>query len=248
MRSLLNLLLSSIVLYSCSQKIIPVQEKSSFPAAFDRGLEAHGGLEKWNSFGTLTFSEVRLPDTTMYTVDLKNRNEVIEKTGHYKVGFTPDEISIYPTRDSFPHENPRFYQNLRFYFFAIAFVTADPGANQTELPPAELHGKMYNRVKITYDDGIGIAPKDQYILWYSQKDNTLAMINYSVTYFNEANAEKYSAIVYKNWTDVHGLRFPTEMIGYRWEKDQLGEERYRMTFTDISLSKKQLNRSYYTDF
>ncbi len=217
-----------------------------FPPTFEKGLQALGGLEKWQSYGTLTFSEVTETDTTKYTVDLANRHELIEKFGHYKVGFTAEDINIYPNKDSFPSENPRFLHNLRFYFFTIPFVTADPGAFQEELEPAEMGGKMYNRVKVTFGEGVGAAPKDQYILWYNPADNVLEFINYSVTYFNEGNAEKYNAIRYSNWKESGGLKFPGKMTSYKWENDALGEERYSQRFTAIAVSKDRPKPEIFT--
>ena len=218
-----------------------------FPEAFAQGHEALGGLDKWKSYGTLTFSEVSETDTTKYTVDLMSRHERIEKYGHYKVGFTADDMAFYPNRDSFPSENPRFMHNLRFYFFAIPYVTADPGAFQEEMEPTEMDGKMYNRVKITFGDGVGVAPKDQYILWYNQSDNMLAFINYSVTYFNEGNAKKYNAIVYSNWKEAGGIKFPGTMTGYRWENGTFGEERYSRNFDMIEVSEERPNPAIFTN-
>lgn len=243
--TILSFLVSMV--WGCTDQENKKEEIRDFPEVFKKGLSAHGGLEKWNSYGTLHFNEVSNSDTTSYTIDLKSRNEIIEKSGHYKVGFTSDSIYFYPNRDSFPSENPRFMHNLRFYFFAISFVTADPGTFQEALEPAELNGHMYDRVKITFDNGVGIAPKDQYILWYNQTDHKLFMINYSVTYFNEQNAEKYSAIIYNAWIKVDGLQLPTEMIGYKWENNSLGEERYRRKFTDISLSKERPDPRIFID-
>lgn len=239
MRQITILSVLLIMAWSCTEEANKIEEIRDFPEVFKAGLSAHGGLDNWNSYGSLRFNEISNSDTTHYTIDLKDRNEIIEKSGHYKVGFTSDSIYFYPDRDSFPSENPRFMHNLRFYFFAIPFVTADPGTFQEELEPAELNGQMYDRVKITFDNGVGIAPKDQYILWYNQSDHKLFMINYSVTFFNEENAEKYSAIIYKDWIDVEGLQFPGEMIGYKWENNSLGEERYRRKFSDINLSKSR---------
>ena len=248
MKTIFQIAMVAFILSSCKTNQTRIKSRVEFPNSFEMGLKAQGGLEKWKSYGTLHFSEITETDTTKYTVDLKNRNELIEKEGHYKVGFTDEEINIYPNKDSFPNENPRFMHNLRFYFLAIQFVTADPGAIQTALPPAELNGKMYNRVKITFGDGVGVAPKDQYILWYDQSDNMLSLINYSVTYFDKANAEKYNAIGYRNWVGVGGLKFPTEMIGYKWENDALGEIRYRRKFGDISISKDRPNPSIFSHF
>ena len=224
---------------ACSVQNDGSETKKVYPRTFAMGLTAHGGLEKWNASGTLKFTEGTGEDLTHYTVDLKNRNELIENPGHYRVGFTTDSIYYYPNRDSFPSKNPRFMHNLRFYFFALPYVTADPGAIQEELEPAALNGIMYDRVKVTFDEGVGVAPKDQYILWYDQDTHLLTFINYSVTYFDEANAENYSAIRYAKWQESGGLKFPAEMIGYKWENDSLGEERYRRKFSDIVIENKR---------
>ncbi len=223
------------------------QSREAFPEAFDQALKAHGGLEQWNAYGTLTFDEISGEDTVFHLIDLKNRNERMEKKGAYKIGFTQDTVVVYPTPDSFPAKNPRFYHNLRFYFFAIPFVTADAGAHQHSMPPAELQGVTYNRVKITFGDGVGIAPKDQYVLWFEQDTHRLKMINYSVTYFDESRAEQYNAIVYSQWQEVGGLIVPLEMTGYKWEDGQLGEERYRKYTQNVRFAESRPSASVFTN-
>lgn len=248
MKSHFNAVIILFVLFiSCApEKQTSDTPKRIFPDIFKNGLEAHGGLETWDSYGTLTFSEVNETDTTQYTIDLKTRDELIEKFGAYKISYFQDSIIIFPNKDSFPGKDPKFFHNLRFYFFSIPFVTADNGAFQEELPPQELNGITYNRVKVTFGEGVGDAPKDQYILWFNQTDNMLALINYSVTYYDENKAENYNAIVYQNWKEVGGLKLPQEMIGYKWENNTLGEERYRKKFADITLTKDQPEKSFFT--
>lgn len=235
------------VFISCKTTPDPPKEEKSFPDLFEQGLEAHGGLDQWDKYGTFTFTELSGSDTTFYTVDLKNRNERIEKPGQFKVGFTEDETFIYPHKDSFPGDDPKFYHNLRFYFLALPFVTADPGANHLPLSPGTLNGKMYNRVRVTYDEGIGVAPKDQYILWYDPSTNFLEYINYSVTYFDEARAEQYNAIGYEGWTDVGGLLMPSTMVGYRWEGDSLGAVRYSRHFIDMKFDEERPDENLFTN-
>ena len=157
-----------------------------FPAAFRQSLENIGGLNNWRNYGTLFFSEVRAQDTIKYTVDLKNRDERIEKPGHYTVDFIGDSVQIFPNRDSFA-KNPQFYNNLKFYFFALPYVTADPGTIHEDLGSKMFDGKLYDRIKVTFEDSVGLAPKDQYILWFDHQDHLLRLLNYSVTYFDENN-------------------------------------------------------------
>ncbi|MEQ6118477.1 DUF6503 family protein [Reichenbachiella sp. MALMAid0571] len=239
MKSIIIILLVLGALAACQSPVkqhIPEKETKHFPETFEKGLAAHGGLDKWNTYGTLRFNEISGEDTVLHIIDLKNRNERMEKNGEYKIGFTADSISIYPDENSFPNKNPRFFHNLRFYFFSLPFVTADDGALQEELEPREMDGTTYNRVKITFRDGVGTASKDQYILWFDSESNILKMINFSVTYFNEANAEKYNAIVISKWGNTGGLKVPTEMIGYKWVNDTLGDIRYNKSFDGIAFS------------
>jgi len=248
MKSILISLALGATLFACNnQNNQKTQEKEAkqFPKAFEKGLEAHGGLDKWNAYGTLTFNEIYGEDTVFHIIDLKNRNERMEKKGDYKIGFTSDSTSIYPDANSFPHENPKFFHNLRFYFFSLPFVTADDGAHQEVLEPRDMNGITYNRVKITFGDGVGTASKDQYILWFDNETNLLKMINYSITYFDEANADKYNAIVYSKWETISGLTVPVEMIGYKWENDSLGAERYKKYFADISFSTNRPNQDIF---
>lgn len=248
MKSILLSFALSAILFACTnQNNQQIQEKETkqFPEVFKKGLEAHGGLDKWNAYKTLRFNEIYEEDTIFHIIDLKNRNERMEKKGEYKIGFTADSMSIYPNENSFPNKNPKFFHNLRFYFFALPFVTADEGVHQEVLEPRDMNGSTYNRVKITFGDGVGTASKDQYILWLDSETNLLKMINYSITYFDEANADKYNAIVYSKWETIAGLKVPIEMIGYKWENDSLGAERYKKYIDDISFSTDRPNQDIF---
>jgi len=232
-------LIMLIVVISCGEshdrtsKPHTSNETTNFPSSFAKGLNAHGGLDKWNSYRGLKFSVVHKQDTTRHTIDLGTRDELIEKEGHYKLGFSGDDIHIYPVKDSFPNENPKFYQNLLFYFFGMPFVVADEGANQKVIEDGILDGTSYDRILITFGDSVGIAPEDQYVLWFDKETQMLRLINYSVTYFDASKAQQYSAIVFNQWQEIDGLKMPAEMVGYRWENDQLGDERYRRYFIDV---------------
>jgi hypothetical protein len=218
----------ALIVFGCQPKRqIKEEVTSKYPETFANALKAHGGLDTWNSMGRVEFDEITDKDTVNHLIDLKNRNERMEKESQYIVGYTSDSIYFHPDQSSFPGKDPRFYHNLRFYFFALPFVTADPGVNHEVLEPRTILDTECNRVKITFGNEVGFAPKDQYILWYGKKDNLLKMINFSVTYYNPEKAENYNAIVYSKWEEIAGLKVPTEMIGYKWENDSLGDERYR---------------------
>ncbi len=216
------------------------QKESKTPTTpFEKSLSHHGGLDTWNSYGTLTFERISESGNSTHIIDLKNRNEkIINPTSTLTFaseGFWTDATDE-KTRANL--KGTRFYKNLWFYFFGLPFVTADPGANQQDLPEATLDGKTYNRVKITFGENIGDAPDDQYILWLDQQTGQLELINYSVTYGRGASAsEKYNAIVFNEWQEVNGLKVPKKFKGHVWEDNKLGDVKYEFEFGNISFEK-----------
>ena len=216
-------------------------EKSLVQDPFQKSLAAHGGLDKWNSYGTLKFDRGTGENAATHIIDLKNRCEkIISKSN--TVGFGPEGFWI-QTDDAKQRESlqrQRFYRNLWFYFFGLPFVTADPGVNQEVIADGTLDGKTYNRVKITFGDNVGDAPDDQYILWLEPNTGQLAIINYSVTYGKgAASSEDYNAIVFNEWQEVDGLIVPKKFTGHIWEDGKLGKERYGFEFSNVSFTTEQ---------
>lgn len=214
----------------------------SFPKILSDAFEAHGGLEKWQSSRTLSYDLVLDSGLENQTIDLQSRKvRIINEK--FEIGFDGQEVWLIPDSSAFKG-NARFYHNLRFYFVALPYLAADPGINYKTLEPATLQGKTYERLLITFNDGVGDSPGDQYILYFNDK-KVLELINYSVTYFDRSRAEQFNAIKYEDWISVNGLLLPQTLIGYKWEADTLGEERYRRSFTNFSLSNTVMPDSLY---
>ena len=210
-------------------------------STFDKTLAFHGGLDNWNSFGTLKFDRISAGGVAAHILDLKNRNESIKSEkntltfgtdGYWNDGLKPEEIKEL--------KGMRFYRNLWFYFFSLPFVTADPGANQEQLSDGILKGEKYDRVKITFGENVGDAPDDQYILWLDKDSGELKMINYSVTYNSgKADSENYNAIVFTEWQNANGFTVPRKFEGYQWNADTLGNLRYQFEFANVSFEKER---------
>lgn len=244
-KSKINLIAFAVILIliSCEppkkqEEANPIEEKAPL-TPFEKSLDFHGGLDNWNSFGTLKFNRISQGGVAAHVIDLKNRNEIIksEKStlafgseGYWTDGLKSDEAEKL--------EGMRFQRNLWFYFFSLPFVTTDPGANQEQLTDGVLSGKEYNRVKITFGENVGDAPDDQYILWLNKESRKLEMINYSVTYYSGKEAsENYNAIVFTEWQEANGLTVPKKFDGYKWSADTLGELRYQFEFGNVSFEK-----------
>lgn len=246
-KSKINLIVVAVfaILISCEapkkqEETQKVEEKA--PATpFEKTLAFHGGLDNWNSFGTLKFDRISAGGVAEHVLDLKNRSELI-KTEKSTLAFGTDG---YWTDALKPEEGEklkgvRFQRNLWFYFFGLPFVTADPGANQELLSDGTLKGEQYNRVKITFGENVGDAPDDQYILWLNKTSGKLKMINYSVTYGRGKSAsENYNAIVFTEWQEANGFTVPKKFEGYQWSADTLGDLRYQFEFANVSFEKQR---------
>ena len=181
-----------------------------------------------------------------FLLDLQNRHERITGAG-YQMGYNGN--AYWQVLDEgLKEKNVPFMINLQFYFFAMPFVMADPGVNIESLGQKELNGKTYKVIKAGFDEGVGLAPKDQYILYFDSTTDLLHLLLYSVTYFKEENAEKYNALHYAEWQEVSGLQVARKMDRYVWDTttDSLGSYRGSKTFTAVSFKSSSPEQSNFT--
>lgn len=227
-----------LAMSACSTPKEPVNETavppvSPWPTILDQAFEAHGGLEKWQSFETMEYDVPKEKGPEHHTIDLKNR-KVLISTDEFKIGFDGNEVWVTPDSAAFGG-NARFYHNLYFYFFSLPYLAADPGINYEDQGAATVNGQSYNKVLMTFNDNVGDAPEDKYVLYFNE-DNMLELINYSVTYYDASRANKFNAIKYEDWKPVNGLMLPGKLVGYVWQGDSLAEKRYERQFQNPKLS------------
>ena len=192
-------------------------------------IEAHGGYEQWSKMKTLSY----LKEDEATICNLQNRKirlESPEKT----IGFDGNEVWAMP--DSADASKARFYHNLFFYFYAMPFIVGDPGAYYEDIAPRELNGKVYNGVKVSYGEGIGDAPKDNYIVWYDPETDKMEWLMYTVTYGNDEANEDYRLIKYDEWEEINSLLLPTAFQWYSFENDTVGEGNKRVVFDKIKIT------------
>lgn len=240
--------LLALLVVACSapsekpQAEAPAAPKRSFSPTVTKAFNAHGGIDAWDEFQTLTYEKVGEKENEKQVIDLKNR-KVNVSTSEYTIGFDGQEVWVMPDSAAFPR-NARFYHNLYFYFFALPYLAADPGVFLTDQGKAEVDGTTYDKVLMTFGENVGDSPKDQYVLYFDES-GIMRMINYSVTYYDESRATQYSAIRYDDWTSVSGMLLPQKLSWYRWENDSLGEARGGAEFTNITLSREAADESLY---
>jgi len=157
------LILSTLFLFSCQSKEDTSASSGvviEYPEALIKVLDAHGGLDAWRSYRTLSY----LIGEEKQTIDLHDRRELIEGE-NFTMGF--DGEQVWAKSDTSYKGNPIFYKNLMFYFYAMPFVLADPGINYTAVDPLVFDDESYPGFRISYDDSIGVSPEDEYFIHYN---------------------------------------------------------------------------------
>lgn len=231
--------------YSCtnSDSAIDMQEVDVYkdiPKNLQKVFEAHGGLEKWNEMNSLTYRYRRGERREVHQVDLKSRKVRLEG-GDWVIGFDGKEVWVSPSKASYGGNSARFYHNLIFYFFSMPFVLSDPGIKYETLDPTTIKGKKFDRIRITFNDGVGDAPKDEYIICFDPTTYEMEWLYYTVTYFSNEVGSSYNALHYDKWEEVNGLKLPTLMIGYKTSGDSVTEKRYESYFENIEISSALYN-------
>lgn len=227
--------LSILVFLSCSPQKPAEEEKtyeapSHHSATLTKVFDAHGGYEQWQSMNALSYN--RGEESTI--TNLQNRKIRLESP-EQTIGF--DGKDVWVTPDTLNTERARFFHNLYFYFYAMPFVVGDPGANYEDLEPKELDGKTYNGIKISYGDGVGDSPDDNYIIWLDPETNRMEWLMYTVTFRSGEANDNYRLIKYGTWEEFNGLSLPTSIQWFQFQEDTVGSPRGEATlFENIKIS------------
>ena len=236
-----TILLAIIVIISSCQnstqetKSATPAVKIKYPAQLAKVFDNHGGLDKWKSMKVLSYEIEKEEGNEKQTIDLHNRREKIEASD-FTSGFTGKEYWV--EADTSYKGNAKFYTNLMFYFYAMPFVLADEGINYTKTTPISYEGKSYPGIGMSYSDGIGIAPKDEYFLHYDPDTNEMAWLGYTVTFFSGEKGKKKSYIRYNDWKKFNGVKLPNSLTWFKVEDGQLIEPNNTRNFVNVVVFEK----------
>lgn len=226
------------------EKSIKAEPIPTYPENLTKVFQHHGGLDRWQLMNSLTYELVKPEGNEKQMVDLKSRAERIEST-HFISGYDGEKYWI--MADSTYEGDPKFYTNLMFYFYAMPFVLADPGIQYKSVDDLIFEGKQYPGVHISYQDHVGISPKDEYVIHYDPNTYEMAWLAYTVTYFNQeenrGSPTNYRWIRYNDWIEMNGLKLPQSLTWYS-TKDGLPEEpKPSRKFTEIEISEEVLPKA-----
>ncbi len=213
-----------------------------YPEALAKVFNAHGGLETWKKQRTLGFTLPKPNNPETHIVDLRTRDEHISAVTH-SMGYD-GKTWLLDVKGNYKG-NPEFYHNLMFYFYAMPFVVADKGINYQQAEDLVVDGVRYPGIRISYDAGVGISPKDEYFLHYDAETYQMAWLGYTVTYRSGEISDNVKWISYHDWEAVSGLALPKAISWYTYEGREIKDKRNTVLFEERTLSEDAKPNGFY---
>lgn len=213
------------------------------PKDLDKVFDQHGSVALWNKMKTMSYEIVKEEGNEKQTIDLIERKEVIDAPT-FKSGYDGKEYWV--EADTTYKGNAKFYTNLMFYFYAMPFVLADEGITYTPAKTLTFEGVDYPGYKITYGEGIGVSPQDEYFIHYDAKTYEMAWLGYTVTYFSGEPSTKISWIRYDDWKNFNGLKLPNSLTWYKVEEGKIIEPKKTREFVNVKVSEVESDASIFS--
>lgn len=211
----------------------------------DRCLEAHGGVAKWHSFGSVAYNSAweggKGVRKDHQVFNLRSRDGLIVSE-NYALGSSKGEVWIRPGLDALGGTPPRFYMWIPFYFFGMPFVFADAGTVPESLGKKNFQGQEYDATQITFKSGTGDSPDDRYVAYVDPGSGRLKLVQYVVTFPSIRKGKpldqlKQNAILFEEWQDADGLLVPKTASFYKWKDENLESEPLgKLSFSAVRFS------------
>ncbi|MDN3723827.1 hypothetical protein QRD02_05495 [Aequorivita sp. SDUM287046] len=219
------------------------EKTKEFPAPLQSVFATHGGLAHWKAMNNLCFEMKGRNGRETHTISLPDRKTKIESKD-WSIGY--DGKGVWLLKHELGYQgDPKFYHNLIFYFYAMPFIISDPGTNYEALGPTELDGKMYNGYKVSYNQGVGTSPDDEYKLYFDPNTNKMAWLSYTVTFSDQKKNEDWHYIKYDKWQEVNGLLLPEKLVWYNVEKGKPKGKEMDIKFEKVTTTETMLDGSVF---
>ncbi|MDT0622739.1 DUF6503 family protein [Croceitalea vernalis] len=214
----------------------------TYPKSLEQIFEAHGGLDVWKKQRTLIYTITKESNPETHTTDLWNRNDRID-TEQFSMGFDGKPWLLDSNKNY--KGNVEFYHNLMFYFYAMPFVWADDGIVYGETEDLVFEGVNYPGISISYNNGVGTTPKDEYFIHFDAETHQMSWLGYTVTYRSGEKSDNVKWIRYDNWAAVNNLVLPKSITWHNYEGREIQEARNTVDFENISATEVRLSDEFY---
>ncbi|MEP2937170.1 MAG: DUF6503 family protein [Gilvibacter sp.] len=217
----------------------------AFPKSIGPLFEAHGGIAQWRKMNNLCFEMIKESGNEVVTTDLNSRQTIIEHKD-WTIGYDGVQVWLDQKVADAYGGNARFYHNLYFYFYAMPFIVSDPGINYGQLmDPLEVEGKRYRGAKISYGDGIGDSPDDEYIIYSDRETGKMTWLAYTVTFRSGEKSDNFRYIKYADWQEVNGLLLPKTLTWYNVEDGKPTTPRNSVSFDKVTATETVLDATMF---
>ncbi|NRB58567.1 MAG: hypothetical protein HRU50_01340 [Winogradskyella sp.] len=217
---------------------------SIYPEDVTKVFNAHGGIDKWNTMKTLSFTMEKANGKEVTTTNLKTRSERIE-TPTYTLGYDGKNIWVSAKDGNEYKGNARFYKGLMMYFYAMPFIIGDDGITYETAEPLTFEDRTYPGILISYEAGIGESPDDQYIIYYDEATGQMEWLAYTVTFGKNEKSKDFHFIRYNNWQDIKGLKLPKSIDWYSYENNQPIAKNGTTDFLEVKLLEEAPNKEIF---
>lgn len=211
-------------------------------------IEAHGGLKAWFSRGPVAFRfDYRPMDAkgthrdTRQVVDTWSARAVhTMPEGKARFGWDGQRAWVHPAGADVG-KAPRFWALTPYYFIAAPFVFADPGVRLADEGPIEWEGRKYDQVRVTYEAGVGDAPKDFYVVYLDAETHRVGGLRYIVSYpgfFPDGGHTPEKWMAYDGEQVVDGIKFAKTFRTFAWdaEKKVPGPQVTAITLSEVAFA------------
>jgi hypothetical protein len=107
------------------------------------------------------------------------------------------------------------------YFMAAPFKLRDPGSHLEDMGAMPAHGSEHRAVKLTFDEGVGDAPDDWYIVYEDPETGLVCGMAYIVTFHSGGEGDHNPhAIVYKDQENEDGALIATKWEFMAWSEEE----------------------------
>ena len=216
---------------------------SKYPMDLFNVFDAHGGLDNFKKYRTLSFDMPKGDYNENQVIDLYNRMDKITAP-NYSLGYDGSDVWLLNEGGTYEGK-PKFYHNLMFYFYSMPFVFSDEGLNYEEITPLEVDEVSYPGYKISYNSGVGASPKDEYYLHYDAETFQMKWLGYTVTYYSNEPSDKINWINCGDWEKVNELLLPKEITWYTVEDGLIKEPRSTVSFENVKVSETAKPDNFY---
>jgi hypothetical protein len=212
---------------------------------FKSMLDTHGDWSKWINAKAMSYVLIHETNLTLenHFINLDSRETRIDAS-NFQIGYDGDSVWISPNREAFDGNSVKFYHNLYFYFLTIPYIFTDPEVTVEKVNDRILNRKTYKTFQAKMGNNTGSSPDDTYYMLVDPETNLLEYLLYTVTFFGNPDPV-LSALKYEDYRSADGVQFPRVLTGYSLENDSTSTIRYQVSFGDVLLLDKKLDRNLF---